>query len=231
MQIEALLREYRALRPGMELTVAAFRSGADLLEHLYTRGAFDVYLLDVIMPVENGIELGLGIREADRGGHIVYLTASPDFAVDSYRAKASDYLLKPPDRSRLFQALDDVAGRLAQERRAFVTIKTRDGLRRLPLRSIVYGELVRRCVRYNLSDGSAVEGMSLRGSFQDAVEPLLAHRRFVLCAASFFVNLAFVEGIDPGGLRLTGGRVVPLSRPLRAGVTERWLDYCLEGDA
>ena len=68
------------------------------------RGTFDIYLLDVIMPGQNGIELGLSIREFDQGGRIIYLTASSDFAVDSYRAKASDYLLKPLDKSRLFQS-------------------------------------------------------------------------------------------------------------------------------
>lgn len=166
-----------------------------------TKDSFDIYLLDIIMPGLNGIEPGLSIREFDRSGHIVYLTASPNFAVDSYQAKASDYLLKPLNKTRLFHTLDDIKGRLAQEHHAFATVKTRDGLRRLPLRSIVYGELVRRCVQYNLSDGSMAEGMSLRGPFQNAVKPLPAHHRFILCATSFFVNLSFVEMVESSSLR------------------------------
>lgn len=227
-QAEAFLREYRSLRPDLELNVTAFSSGAALLEHLRVKGTFDIYLLDVIMPGQNGIELGLSIREFDQGGRIVYLTTSPDFAVDSYRAKASDYLLKPLEQARLFQALDDITESMTRENQVFVTIKARDGLRRLPLHSIVYGELVGRCVQYNLSDGSMIEGMSLRGSFQDAVAPLLENCRFVLCATSFVVNLSFVEMIDSSGLRLVGGGILPVSRPLRGEVTSRWLDYYLE---
>ena len=124
------------------------------------------------------------------------------------------------------QVLDEILERLARERRAFLTVKTQDGFRRLPLRSIVYGELAGRRIQYHLTDGSVVKGMSLRGSFQDAVRPLLAHRRFVLCTASFFVNLAFVEVAGPSGLKLTGGSALPLSRALRAEVTSRWMDYC-----
>ena len=97
------------------MTVTVFSSSAALLEHLRVRGTFDIYLLDVIMPGQNGIELGLSIREFDQGGRIIYLTASSDFAVDSYRAKASDYLLKPLDKSRLFQSLDNIIKSLELE--------------------------------------------------------------------------------------------------------------------
>lgn len=181
------------------------------------------------MPGQNGIELGLSIREVDQGGHIIYLTTSPDFALDSYRIRASDYLLKPLNKGRLFQSLDDIIRSLEKKRRAFVTIKTRQGLRRVPFSCVVYGELAGRCVQYHLSDGSVIEGMSLRGAFQDAVAPLLAHHGFVLCATSFLVNLSFVEMIDSSGLRLADGKALPVSRPLRTEVTRRWLDYHLEG--
>lgn len=173
--------------------------------------------------------MGLRIREFDLGGRIIYLTASPDFAVDSYRTKASDYLLKPLDKNRLFSTLDGIIEDIMRERQDFVTIKTREGLRRFPLHRIVYGELVSRCVHYHLSDGSVIESMSLRGSFQDAVAPLLKDHRFILCAASFVVNLYFVESIDSSVLRLMGGGTLPVSRALRKEAISRWLDYHLEG--
>ncbi|MDO4314538.1 MAG: LytTR family DNA-binding domain-containing protein [Oscillospiraceae bacterium] len=227
-QVDALLREYQARHPAPELRTKAFSSGAALLAHVSGKGPFDLYLLDVIMPGENGIGLGLEIRKYDRGGRIFYLTTSPDFAVDSYQVKASQYLLKPLDKDRLFSALDETVEAWEQERRAFFAVKTREGLLRLPLHRLVYGELADRCIRYHLADGSAVEGMSLRSSFRKGIAPLLEHRQFVLCSASFFVNLSYVDKVEPGGLRLTGGESIPLSRPLRAEITARWLDYHLE---
>ena len=209
--------------------MTAFSSGAALLEHLRFKNAFDIYLLDIIMPEQNGIELGLSIREFDRGGRIIYLTTSPDFAVDSYRTKASDYLLKPLDKKRLFATLDGIIGDILQKSQDFVTIKTREGLRRVPLHRIVYGELVSRYVHYHLSDGSVIESMSLRGSFQDAVAPLLENHRFILCATSFVVNLYYVELIDSSVLRLMGGGTLPVSRALRKEAISRWMDYHLEG--
>ena len=229
-QIQTFLREYSARHPGADLTVTAFSSGAALLEHVRSRGVFDLYLLDIIMPGENGIELGLGIRESDRGGQIIYLTTSPEFALDSYQVSAADYLLKPFDINILSQTLEKAVNRFRQEHQAYITVKTREGLRRLPVRSIMFSELAGRCVQYSLSDGALVKSTSVRGSFQSAIKPLLEHRCFVLCATSFLVNLSFVEMIETSGLRLTDGRMIPLSRSLRTEVTGRWMDYCLEGE-
>jgi len=227
--IDGMLRQYNVLHPELNLRVWAFSSGAALLEHMRISGAFDLYLLDVIMPGEDGIQLGLKIRESDQCGRIFYLTSSADYAVDSYLPKASCYLLKPVKKERLFTALDEEVESWAQNHRAFITVKTRNGLQRLSVYAIVYGELVGRCVQYHLSDGSIVTGMSLRTSFREAVSPLLNYPQFVLCAASFFVNLSFVEMVEPRGLRLRRGGVLPLSRTLRTEVTNQWLDYHLQG--
>lgn len=226
---EQLLREYGMTHPGMDFRVDVFSSGAALLEHLRVNGCFDIYLLDILMPDMTGIELGLNIRKTDPGGQIVYLTSSPDYAIDSYLAKASQYLLKPVKKERLFRVLDDAIKDWLREHQAFITIKTRNGLQRASIREVVYGELVGHCVQYHLADGIVLEGMTVRTSFREAVSAFLEHDRFLLCAASFFVNLSFVEMIEPDGLKLVSGGTLPISRALRTEVTNRWLDYHLKG--
>lgn len=42
---------------------------------------FDVYLPDVPMPDENGIQLGAELRKLDRNGVFIYLTSSPNHAL------------------------------------------------------------------------------------------------------------------------------------------------------
>ena len=226
---QALLQEYHELHPELDLRVDTFSSGAALLEHLRTSGNFDVYLLDILMPGENGIELGLNIRKTDQCGHIFYLTTSPDYAIDSYLTKATQYLLKPIQKERLFCSLDEVIQSWLREHQTFVTIKTHSGLQRLSIREVVYGELVGHSVQYHLSDGTVLEGMSVRTSFREAVSVFLEHERFVLCATSFFVNLSFVDMIETSGLKLVNGGTIPLSLTMRTEVTNRWFDYHLKG--
>ena len=69
-------------------------------------GGFDLYILDCIMPGMNGIELGAALRMRDDMGFLIYLTTSPDFALDSYRVDAFDYLFKACQERAVFQSLD-----------------------------------------------------------------------------------------------------------------------------
>lgn len=227
-QIQRLLDVWVDQHPELQPQVTAFLSGTVLLEHISSKGVFDIYLLDVLFPGGNGIDLGLKIRDTDREGHIFYLTNSRDHAVDSYLTRAFQYLVKPIDRERFYTSLDQAADNWLREHTSFITVKTRDGLQRLSIRNIVYGELVGHCVQYHLSDNATLESTSLRTSFREAVAPLLEYDRFVLCSTSFFVNLSFVSTITPAGLKLISGEMIPLSRSLRTEITARWLDYHLK---
>ena len=84
----ALLQRYLNQRPGLTVQVQAFQSGYELLDAAERLGGYDLYLLDVVMPEQNGIDVGLSLRKLDTLGLIIYLTTSPDYAVDSYLTNA-----------------------------------------------------------------------------------------------------------------------------------------------
>ncbi|MBR6700129.1 MAG: response regulator transcription factor [Firmicutes bacterium] len=215
---EKLLKDYSSIHPESNIHIQTFSSGAALLEHMNSASVFDVYFLDIILAGENGIDLGMKIREIDKAGSIVYLSTSPDFALDSYKTKASKYLLKPVASDQVFSTLDEILEVWLQEHQTYITVKTRNGLHRIAIRNIVFGELSGHSVKYHLSDGSVLESTSIRTSFKAAISTLLKHDRFALCATSFFVNLSFVEMVEPAGLKLINGGSLPLSRTLRASV-------------
>ena len=86
-----LVRQYLEGRPGLSARLSLFSGGAELLSQVEAVGGFDLYLLDIIMPGFSGIDLGLRLRELGEDGPILYLTTSPEYAVDSYLAQAFYY--------------------------------------------------------------------------------------------------------------------------------------------
>ena len=60
------------------------------------------------MPSMSGMDAAKEIRSFDSDAKIVFLTSSPEFAVESYLVKAKDYILKPVDENRLFALLDEL---------------------------------------------------------------------------------------------------------------------------
>lgn len=224
-----LIRQYIAERPTLALRLSSFSSGEALLNQLENEGGFALYVLDVIMPMMSGIDLGVKLRNLGSDSPIIYLTTSSDYAVDSYLAQAFFYLLKPVEPARFFAVLDQAIALLEKRRAASIQVKTKDGLRRIPLDSLLYTELTGRSVRYYLSGGETVDGVTLRGTFSHEMEPLLADRRFVLCGSSFAVNLHYVTTVGKRELTVGGKLRVPLSRGLAAHVKQRWGDYWMEG--
>lgn len=205
--------------------VSAFSSADELLDAMDAGTAFDLYLLDVVMPDMDGIALGRAIRERNQDGAIVYLTTSPDFALESYEVWPLQYLLKPVDENRLFAAMDRVAAHTAR-RSEGVLVHTRSGDVLLPLGDILYAEKSGRCIRYACRARS-VESVTLVGSFREAVEPLLDSGSFVLCGASIAVNLTRLTLVDKTGAVLATGERLELPRAAVATLRSDWMAYCL----
>lgn len=227
--VSGLLQEYAGQRPELAVRLSVFSSGLELLSALEEKGDFDLYVLDVVMPELSGIDLGIKLREMGSLGAIIYLTISPEYAVDSYAAQAFYYLMKPVAAQKLYQVLDQAVETLEKQRAACVTVKTKNGLRLVRMDHLLYAELSDRAVRYHLSNGDRVDSITLRNSFQEEVTPLLADSRFFQCGASFVVNLYYVTGVERGALRLDSGKRVPLARGLTAQARRQWSNYWLNG--
>jgi len=69
----------------------------------------DILLLDIRMPVMDGLETASHLARRQQPPAVVFITAYQDHAVDAFEADAIDYLLKPVRRERLQQALDKAA--------------------------------------------------------------------------------------------------------------------------
>ena len=74
------------------ITTELFEDG-DTLILAHSKRPFDIILLDVVMPLLNGIDAAKELRRKDKTVKIVFLTSSAEFAVDSYTVKASNFFV------------------------------------------------------------------------------------------------------------------------------------------
>ena len=213
-------------------TVRKFSGGQELLNAMYDE-TFDIYILDIVMPEMNGIELGLSLREAEhKTGHegaIIYLTTSPDFALEGYHAKAAAYLLKPVQEKELYAALDIAIETLSDRHEKSLLVKTAEGTVRLSFDNILYVEQIDRIPHYYLRDGSCVSGITMRASYQETMAPLLEDGRFYLCGASFVFNLHHIKSITKNGVTLAGGQKVSVPKRTFSALHTAWMQYWLKG--
>ena len=224
---EKLLTEYKQKNPSASFALSCFSSGRELLDYIDANQTFDIYILDIVMPGINGIQLGSALRERGDDGLIIYLTFSPDFAVESYSTDALHYLLKPIDNNQFFQCLDKAMDRLNRSLLETVPIKTPDSTRIVPIRDILYAERVNYRIRYYLNDNTVIDGVTFNGSFQNAVSPLISYPDFLSVGSSFAVNLYYVTEVTKSDILLTGNHHVPIPRRVHETVKSKWADYWL----
>ena len=92
--------------------------GASALEALRTDGAFDVVLMDIMMPGMSGLEALSKILQSSTGTQVVMATAITDAksAVKAMKMGASDYLSKPFDVDEIRLVVDRVLKEKALEK-------------------------------------------------------------------------------------------------------------------
>ena len=112
-QISALTNEYVATH-NLVADVRAFSHPDELLTVCETE-TFHIFLLDMVMPMINGLELGRSIRRIDTDAQIIYITAEPGYALDAYAIHPLHYLLKPVTAKVLLEAVSKVEDGIRKE--------------------------------------------------------------------------------------------------------------------
>lgn len=71
---------------------------------------YQILISDVDMPEMNGIEMGKKARDCDPNIYIIFLTAYVEYAIESYRMEAYQYILKEDVEERLPEIIKRLIG-------------------------------------------------------------------------------------------------------------------------
>lgn len=88
--------------------------GAAAARAFLDKDSVDLLLLDVQMPVENGLALARDLSSRPMPPLVVFVTAHQGHALEAFDVHALDYIVKPVDERRLLQALERAAALLDQ---------------------------------------------------------------------------------------------------------------------
>ncbi len=217
-RLSKLLNDYREKTKAC-FTYITYSDGIALLEDV-RKGGFEFLLLDVMMPLVNGMEIAHEIREFDANIKIAFLTSSPEFAVESYSVEAFAYLLKPATSDNLFPILDKLF-RMAQKPEDGFSVKFQNGVANIPFFRLAFVEVINRMLRFHLTDGSVRE---LVAPLSDYEGVLLQRPDFIRVHRAFIVNIWQIQELRSADILTYTGSVVPVSRRLYTQVRKTYMD-------
>ena len=127
--------------------VGTAANGNEALTLIAQRGA-DLVLMDIHMPVLDGLQAALALAECQMPPAVIFTTAYEEHALQAFDAQAVDYLLKPVRKARLQRALQrasqltrvqlQTVRRLTQQPVPQLCASYRGGVQRLPLDQVLY---------------------------------------------------------------------------------------------
>ncbi len=161
--------------------IAEARNGSEAIE-LTEQFKPDILLLDIRMPVMDGLEAARHITRGDTPPAIIFTTAFSDHALEAFETHAVDYLLKPVKLDRLQQALSSctrlnraqIQERLENmglnEARRHICARVRGNLVLVPLQDIYYFRAEQKYVTVRHVDGEVLIEEPLKALEQEFSE-------------------------------------------------------------
>lgn len=208
-----LMESYVAKTPFLSLK-GSFTSGTAAYSFLQEQ-QIDLLFCDIQMPNLSGMELSKMLPDRTR---IIFTTAFSEYAVEGFRVRALDYLLKPisyddflsaaikaKEYFKLIEESVSSAGSVTEQRKIkSIFVKTEYRLQQIDLDKITYIEGLKDYVKIHLNDGTApiLSLMRLK-----TLEEMLPKEDFVRVHKSFIIRMERIEAIERNHIIIGSDRI------------------------
>ena len=233
-QLEELLKEYAAASRGNARSeangqvfyldiVLPHRGSREIARILPT--LFSALHGSGNVPGENGMTAAREVREHDTNVKIIFLTASPEFAVESYAVDAWYYQLKPIRQEDFFRLMDSACAACSKEQTHSLILRSKNGIVRVELEKLVYCEVMGRTLTFHLNSGVVLESM---GRLDDLCDQLLPYPNFLRPHRSFLINMEYIANIAARSITMQDGAEVPVPHGKYSELKNRYLSYIFD---
>ncbi|MDD3448814.1 MAG: LytTR family DNA-binding domain-containing protein [Gammaproteobacteria bacterium] len=164
----------------------------------------EVVLMDIRMPVLDGLAAAERLAELERPPAVIFTTAHEEHALAAFRARAVDYLLKPVRIERLAEALRHARRPLRSqlqalrtgeaEARTHLSVTVRGGVRRIPVADVAYFQAEQKYVTVACGERRYLIEESLKQLEEDLGE------QFVRIHRNALVSAAHLEALEKDAL-------------------------------
>lgn len=205
-----LLKSYVARTSSLRL-VGSYSSAVQAMADMPLHEEVHILFLDIQMPELNGLEFSRMVRPETR---IIFTTAFGQYALDSYKVNALDYLLKPVSYADFLQSVNKAVQWYELKQRAAgaepadcIYVKSDYKLVRISLDRILYIEGLKDYVKIYVEDEpkAILSLISMK-----AMEEKLPSGRFIRVHRSFIVQKSKIKLIDRGRI-VFGKEYIPVS--------------------
>lgn len=192
-----------------EVEMSEFSTAEEFLERAKAGEEFHILFTDIQMPEMDGIELGREIKRFIPDLYLVFITSYMEYAAESYRLDAYQYILKQDIEVRLPEITAQILEQIEKEHKKFRILGTVADKEKVYYRNIIFIHKIKgsKYVCYITEKKQFKERISVEELFQE-----LDSKEFVLADRGYIVNMRHIEKICGNVIWLSGDHQVEISR-------------------
>ncbi|WP_456273226.1 LytR/AlgR family response regulator transcription factor [Bacillus sp. AK031] len=182
--------------------VAEAVNGEELIRHLIVEKP-DIAIVDIGMPLLNGMEAIKSCKELLPDLQVIFLTGHDEYAMEAFDINAADYIIKPIERGRLIKALDraSLLGSAEQQGKSDkreqndrkLVLKHYNNFSIIPFEEIIFIEKIDRKTSIHTKANVYQNTESLSDLLQELSSDFIqAHR-------SYIINMKHLSNIEARG--------------------------------
>jgi DNA-binding LytR/AlgR family response regulator len=214
-----LIEKYVSQTPDLEL-VGKFENAFEA-EKAIQSTPVDLLFLDIQMPDMDGIEFAAKLPPQVR---VIFTTAFQEYALESYKVNALDYLLKPFNYTEFLKATEkaknwfqlvNISAKTENEE-AYMLVKSGYKSMQIKLNEILYIQGLKDYVKIYIEELSSpiLTLMTMKN-----LETDLPQDKFMRVHRSFIVALDKIRSIEKGMIKIKD-KIIPISDSYRATFQE-----------
>ena len=202
----------------VHIQIDIFESAENLKAELSENKKYNVFLLDIEMGGQNGVELARELRSSGNKTAIIFITAVTDYISEGYDVSALHYLMKPIKEDKFYEVLDKAYKNIIETQK-FLIINSDGKDYKISFDDIIYIEAVRNYVI--IKTGNAE--YEVRQNISKIEEEL--DNSFFRCQRSFIVMLKHIKYISKTEVLLNNGETISLSRNIYKDLYKSFINY------
>lgn len=209
------LNEYKNKRK-VDLFIQCFSDGKSCCESKNDK--YDIIFMDYQMDDANGIETARKIRKSNSDSIIIFVSAYPQVAMDTFEVKTFRFLSKPIDKVKLFKAIDDYLDEIDID--SFLIFKTHERTIRIKISEIIYVEAQRNhaIIHTEKEDFEILKNMKF-------VEKMLPKEKFFRCHNAYLTSFQHIKNHNNTEIYYDDNSVSYISRSMLAKFKEAFKDF------
>lgn len=215
--LELSLKKY-GKEAGENFEISTYADGQALINHF--KNQFDIILLDILMPVMNGLETAEYIRKRDDKVIIIFITSVDRFLSEGYTWNIFNYIVKPVQYTKFKETISRAVSRMQEIPQAFIMIKNDNGLFKIYINEIRYIETYGRKLKIHRGNDEVLCYKKMK-----ELEEILRPYDFFRCHSGYLVNLSYVLELAGSEAVLSSNDRIPVSQNRRRGMRNSLKGY------